>query len=209
VRRLTLPNITKPGRDDSAGLSSGDSTMFTMDQARARFEERFPELQSKAKAYFDDYRPEAKDEAVANSLFLAWHHFVSLVKRGKADDALLTSAFYYSCRQIRSGRMMKTVKASKFRDLFDHERRNGHAIVCGLNLDAFVSERDSIPDVVSFRIDVPAWLNSLTEHQRKRAMELAEGSTTKELAERWHVSPADVSLYRRQLNESYERFMNR
>jgi hypothetical protein len=180
-----------------------------MESARARFEERFPELQSKAKDYFDDSWPEAKDEAVANSLFLTWHHFVSLVKRGKADDALLTSAFYYSCRQTRSGRMMKTVKASKFRDLFDHERRHGHAIVCGINLDAFVSPRDTIPDVVSFRIDTPAWLDSLTEHQRQRAMELAEGTSTKELAQRWRVSAAAVSLYRRQLNESYERFMNR
>jgi hypothetical protein len=189
--------------------SSGDSIMFSMSEARARFEERFPELQSKAKAYFDDYRPEAKDEAVANSLFLTWHHWVSLVKNGKADDTLLTSTIYYSCRQTRSGRMMKTVKASKFRDLFDHERRNGHAIVCGINLDAFVSERDTIPNIVAFKIDVPAWLDSLTENQRQRAMELAEGTSTKELAQRWNVSAPAVSFYRRQLNESYERFMNR
>jgi hypothetical protein len=209
VHRLTLPTITNPGRTDPAGLSSGDLTMFTMDQARARFEERFRELQSKAKAYFDDYRSEAKDEAVANSLFLTWHHFVALVKRGKADDTLLTSAFYYSCRQTRSGRMMKTVKASKFRDLFDHERRNGHAIVCGINLDAFVSERNTIPDIVSFRLDTPAWLDTLSGNQRQRAMELADGTSTKELAERWKVSAAAVSLYRRQLNESYQRFMNR
>ena len=60
--------------------------MFTMTEARARFETRFPELQSKAKAYFADYKPEAKDEAVANSLFLTWHHFVSLIEKGKADD---------------------------------------------------------------------------------------------------------------------------
>jgi hypothetical protein len=183
--------------------------MFSMDQARSRFEERFPELQSKAKAYFDDYRPEAKDEAVANSLFLAWHHYVSLVKKGKADDALLTSAFYFSCRQTRSGRMMKTVKASKFRDLFDLARRNGRSIVCGVDLDGFISERDPIPDIVSFRLDTPAWLDSLTEHQRQRAMELAEGTSTSELAKRWNVSPGAVSLYRRQLNENYQRFMSR
>jgi hypothetical protein len=183
--------------------------MFTMDQARTRFEERFSELQNKAKAYFNDCRPEARDEAVANSLFLTWHHFVALVRNGKADDTLLTSTFYYSCRQTRSGRMMKTVKGSRFRDLFDHERRNGHAIVCGLDLDAFVAERDTIPDIVSFRIDTPAWLDSLTETQRRRALDLAEGTSTKELAQRWNVSAPAVSFYRRQLNESYERFMNR
>ena len=37
--------------------------MFTLDQARSRFEERFPEFQNKARAYFADYKPEAKDRA--------------------------------------------------------------------------------------------------------------------------------------------------
>ena len=41
--------------------------MFTLTEARERFEERFPEFQNKAKAYFQDYKPEAKDEAVANA----------------------------------------------------------------------------------------------------------------------------------------------
>jgi hypothetical protein len=168
-----------------------------------------PELQSKAKAYFDDYRPEAKDEAVANSLFLAWHHFVSLAKKGKADDQLLTRSFYFACRQSRSGRLMRTVKGSKFRELWDHAGNTGHAIVCGIDLDAFISQRDRIPDIVSFRLDTPAWLASLPENQRQRAMELAEGTSTKELADRWGVSAAAVSNSRRQLNESYERFMNR
>src|SRR5262249_8535627 len=54
--------------------------MFTLTQARARFEARFPELQSKARAYFADCKPEAKDESVANSLFLTWHHFTALIK---------------------------------------------------------------------------------------------------------------------------------
>ena len=68
----TIPVGTNP-----TGLSSGDLTMLTMTEARERFEARFPEFQNKAKAYFHEYKPEAKDEAVANSLFLTWHHFVS------------------------------------------------------------------------------------------------------------------------------------
>jgi hypothetical protein len=34
-----------------------------------------------------------------------------------------------------------------------------------VNLDAFISERNAIPDIVSFRLDTPAWLDSLTENQ--------------------------------------------
>src|SRR5262245_18478716 len=83
---------------------------FTPAQARARFEERFPEFRNKARAYFSDCMPEAKDEAIANSLFLTWVNFTALVKNGRADDRLLTSVFYFACRQTRSGRMMRAVR---------------------------------------------------------------------------------------------------
>ena len=104
--------------------------------------------------------------------------------------------------------MMRAVKASKSRELWDHACKTGEAIVTGIDLDAYVSKRSTVLDIVSFRIDTQAWLESLTENQRQRAMDLAEGYGTKELAMRWNVSAPAVSLYRRQLNESYERFMN-
>ena len=103
---------------------------------------------------------------------------------------------------------MRTVRGSKFRELWDRERKNGHAIVTGLDFDAYVSKRNTIPDIVSFRVDTQAWLDSLTEAQRERALDLADGTRTGELAQRWGVSPCAVSLYRRQLNQSYERFMS-
>lgn len=182
--------------------------MFAMSEARSRFEDRFPVFQNKVRKCFRDYKPEARDEAVANSFFLTWHCTVSLVNSGKADDDMLTSTFWFSCRQTRSGRMMRTVKASKSRELWDLARKNGHAIVTAVDFDAYVSTRNAVPDIVAFRLDTAAWLESLTDHQRQRALDLADGSSTKELAERWKVSPAAVSLYRRQLNQSYERFMN-
>ena len=182
--------------------------MFTMTEARARFEERFPELQNKARAYFEGFKPEAKDEAIANSMFLTWHHFTALIKKGKADDALLTSAFYFSMRQTRSGRMMRTVRYGHSRELFDHARKGGETIVSGINLDAYVGRRTGVLDTVAFRLDTRAWLDSLTDHQRSRAIDLAEGRSTSECAGRWNVSEAAVSLYRRQLNRSYERFMS-
>jgi hypothetical protein len=183
--------------------------MFTMTEARARFEERFPEFRNKARAYFADFTPEAKDEAIANSLFLTWHHFTTLIRKGKADDAFLTSTFYYAMRQTRCGRVMKTVKHGHFREVFDYARRGGHVIVRGVDLDDYVSRRNAVPDIVSFRLDTQAWLDFLTEHQRSRAIELSEGCSTQECARRWGVSEAAVSLYRRQLNRSYARFMSR
>jgi hypothetical protein len=191
----------------NGALRSAGQTMFDLTSARNRFEDRFPELQYKARSYFRLCSPEARDEAVANSLFLTWYHFVALVRRGKANDAMLTSSLYFACRQTGSGRMMRTVKASKSRELWDHARKTGHAIVTGVDLDAYISKRTAVPDVVAFRVDTKAWLDSLTEKQRRRALDLAEGDGTNELAMRWKVSAPAVSYYRRQLNESYNRFI--
>jgi len=76
-------------------------------------------------------------------------------------------------------------------------------------LAAVDNRRTTVLDIVAFKVDTRAWLESLTEEQRQRAIDLAEGHSTQECARRWNVSEPAVSLYRRQLNRSYERFMAR
>jgi hypothetical protein len=174
-----------------------------LETARARFSERYLELRNKARAYFRDYTPEARDEAVSNSLYLTWHNFVPLVERGKADDALLTSTFYYSCRATRSGRVMRAVKHSKFRELWSHMERD----MRGLDLDSFVHERDSVPDIVSFRLDTPAWLDSLSDVDHERVMALATGDKSKDIAREFGLSEASISQWRRKYHDSYVAFM--
>jgi hypothetical protein len=175
--------------------------------AGAGFECRFRELQAKARHYFEDFTPEAKDEAQANLLFLRWRGFHALVGKGLANDALLRSTFYFSCRQTRSRRTMRGKKGSKSREVFG--RKGGEPVISGINVDPYVGKRHTVLDTVALRIDTTTWLESLTEKQRRRALQLSEGNATSELAGRWHVSPVAVSVYRRQLHESYERFIGR
>ena len=181
--------------------------MDTMTQARARFEERFPEFQNKARVFFAYYKPEAKDEAVANSLFLTWHHVHRLVQRGKANDRLMTNAFYFSCHQTRSGRMLRAVRHCHSREVFDQARMGRSAVVRGLDLDDYAAKKTAIPDRVAFRMDTRAWLDSLTENQRQRLQDLAAGHSPSECARRWNVSRPAVSICRRSLLKSFERFM--
>jgi hypothetical protein len=180
-----------------------DNRVPCIEDARARFSDRFPELQSKAKAYFRDYTPEAKDEAIAAVLFLTWHYFLALVKKGRGDDSLLTSAFHFSCRQTRCGRKLRTVKHDHSRELFDRV-----PVANGINLDAYVSRRTNVADVVAFRVDTQTWLHSLTDQQQRRATELSEGYSTGECARRWGVTPGAVSICRQQLHRSYRRFVD-
>jgi hypothetical protein len=186
---------------------SNDQTM-TLEQAQGRFQERYPEFRHKALHYFRDYTPEAKLEAVTNVMFLTWNYVSALVKRGKATDRLMLSTFCYGLKQTRAGRVTKTVKHSHSRELFDHEKRNGRAIVRGLHLAYFIASEQDVPTVVSFRVDTPAWLASLSDRDRKRALDLSTGAKACDLAKRWGCSQALVSDVRRQLAKSYAEFMH-
>jgi hypothetical protein len=186
-----------------AANGSTDNRVPGIEAARARFSDRFAELQAKAKVYFRDYKPEAQDEAVAKVFFLTWHYFLALVKRGRNDDSLLTSAFYFSCRQTRCGRKLRTIKHDHSRELFDHA-----PVVTGINLDAYVSRHTNVADIVAFRLDTRTWFDSLPDRQQRRAIELSEGYTTGECARRWGVTPGAVSICRQQLNQSYRQFID-
>ena len=49
--------------------------MFTHDRSPRSVSKSGFRVPEKARAYFQDFKPEAKDEAIANSLFLTWNHF--------------------------------------------------------------------------------------------------------------------------------------
>jgi hypothetical protein len=183
--------------------------IMTLAQARDRFSDRYSKLWSTGCKYFRDYLPEARQEAVTNAMALAWTNFCLLVSRGMATDKLLTSTFHFALKQTRAGRMTKVVKHSRFRELFDHERRTGHAIVRGLNWELFVDPRDDVPTIVSFKVDTPAWIDSLPDIQRKRALDLATGASGKDLAKRWNCSAPRVTQIRNELAKSYHDFMSK
>ena len=180
---------------------------LTIAAARERFANRFAEFRNKGLHFFKywGYGLESRDEAVSAALFLTWRCATRLVRAGKLTDDTLTSAFYYSCKKVRSGHALRS---SHFPDLFESPRFGQPPIVNGgLNLDAYASDQTPIPDLVSFRLDTPEWLDSLTPRQRARAVYLASGATTKDCAREWGITTQAVSTYRRQLNASYRRFL--
>ena len=179
-------------------------TMYTLKEAQDRVTERWPELWNKARAHFHEYSPDAREEAADNAMYLTWHNLASMIEQDRCDDAMITTTFNYSLRATRSGRVMKAVHGSKFREIFSHHT----CIHAGLAINAFISAKDDVPDIVSFRIDTPAWLDSLPETQRQRAIDMSDGSDTKELAQRWGVSPGAVSQTRQTLAKSYAKFMH-
>ena len=63
-----------------------------------------------------------------------------------------------------------------------------------------------VPDIVAFRCDFPAWLNTLSRRDRRIAEILALGHRTREVAKRFDVSAGRISQLRRELAESWREF---
>ncbi len=58
----------------------------------------------------------------------------------------------------------------------------------------------------AFRIDFPAFLESLTDRDRRVAEDMMSGDTTLDLAARHRVSPARISQLRREFKDDWEAF---
>jgi hypothetical protein len=71
----------------------------------------------------------------------------------------------------------------------------------GLNLNHFIGRSASIPDAVAFRVDIPEFLSTLRERDRRIAPDLAVGEGTKDVARKYGVSAPAISQFRTRFRE--------
>ncbi len=181
--------------------------MPSFETLRAAFTALLPELERMAGAQFRHLDPDAREEAVQNTLALAWHSYLSLIRQGRGDDpALIRSVLWYSVKQTKAGRALPTGDAAKPKDVFVYAKR-GCAAFERVDLRAFVNDQTPIPDAVSFRVDFPAFLATLGDRQREITLDLMDGMGTGECAARHGVTPARISQTRALIAEKYAEFV--
>jgi len=66
--------------------------------------------------------------------------------------------------------------------------------------------RSPVPDQVAFRLDFPAWVNTLSDRDRRVVGDLMAGERTLDVAAKYGLSPARVSQLRREFMEGWARF---
>lgn len=164
----------------------------------------FHNLGSEAKA-------EAIQEAVANCFVAYWR----LVQQGREGLAFATVLARYAVAQVRTGRQVggrlniKDVSSaySQYHKRFNLQRLDRFDTREGCWREAVVEDhRTPILDQVCFRIDFPAWLESLPPRDRNIARALAAGERTTDVARRFGVSLARISQLRRKLERSWLAF---
>jgi hypothetical protein len=188
------------------------------DQQNDQFLDMLPRICSQARRAFRQLRPEHKDELVQEVLANAYCQFIRLVRRGKADVAYATPLANFAIRQVIAGR--RVADKPRLRDVLSPQARSVDGIVVE-RLDRFdkqecewrqvlVEDRHATPaDIAAARIDVAAWLRSLSQRNRRIAKILAMGETTTDVARRFNLSRPRVSQLREELKTSWEKFHER
>ena len=175
-----------------------------------------PKIVRHARIAFRHLNPEAKQEAVQNVVCNTWAAFVGLARRGKLDLAYPTVLAKFGVAQTKDFRvvgghlditdaMSKYCQAKKGVQVERLDKFNEQDDAWE---EAVVEDRTAGPaDIARTRIDFSDWLASLNRRDRRIALKLAEGEKTGDVAKRFKVSAGRISQLRRELMESWQRFV--
>lgn len=181
----------------------------------AQFISLLPAIRRQARVAFRGESAERRGELVAEVIANCWVAFRRLVERGLAQVAYPTPLARFAIRQVRDGRRVgaqlnvrdvlsdycqrhKRVQVERI-DVQDEPDAGWRAIV--------VEDRRATPaDTAAARIDIAAWLATLSDRERELAQTLASGETTSGAAATFRITAARVSQLRRELQDAWERF---
>jgi hypothetical protein len=202
------------------------STAFVPDldvrQAQEAFVQMLPAIQSRAGTTFRHLNPEAKEEAVAETLALCWQNHVQCALRGKAVGA--SSLAHYAMLGVKSGRSLNGRNSTDV--LAPRTRLLGRVTVESLDSppnasdtdDGWWDRSDMLEDRrtleqpferVRIKHDYGAFLAlpEVTQQERRVFELLAEGWGTGEMAKELRVSSPRVCQIKGAIGLKLDRFM--
>ena len=181
------------------------------------FMQMLPVIHAYARGAFAHLNPEARQDMIQEVVANALVAYVRLYQQGRVALAYPTVLARYGVAQVRDGR--KVGCKLNIRDPLSRycQKRKGVVVE---RLDVFDEEENAwaeavvqdtrtatVPDIVSFRCDFPAWLETLRHRDRRIAETLALGHRTQDVARRFQVSEGRVSQLRRELAVSWKAFV--
>ncbi|MCI0331934.1 MAG: hypothetical protein L0228_01755 [Planctomycetes bacterium] len=174
-----------------------------------------PKILDCARAAFRDMLPEAREEAVEETVARALTAYVRLVELNKTSVAHPSVLARYAIAQVRSGRQVGG--HLNCRDVLSSyaQAKNGIRIE---HLDRFVEQngewkealvedrRAGPAETAAARIDVDTWLRSLSKRNRRIAVLLAKGEATSAVAKRFGLTAGRISQKRQEFHSSWRSF---
>ena len=167
----------------------------------------YPEIQRKLRCIFSKLDGASREEAVGEATAHSLLSYRRLHRRGRAQFATAATLAYYSARQIKQGRpavgrMNRNEPLARYAQLIGNF---GTEPGQWIN-DLIDSRRTPILDQVATKMDLSAWLTTLSSRLRKFVAEFAAGCTTSEVARKFGLIAGRVSQIRRELDSSWSDF---
>jgi DNA-directed RNA polymerase specialized sigma24 family protein len=210
--------------------SSQSRRVSANDAPHARFLVLLPRIERHARIYFRHLRcPVRREDAVQETLCLAWKWFRRLLERGKDATAFPMAFAVLAAKVVKCGR--RICGQAKAKDVLNEHTQKRHgfqvetlpsstcrfqehplsAIHGQQEMDEFEERlRDNtvspVPDQAAFRIDFPAWLQTLTARERRLIRAMIRNERTRDLAKQFELSPARISQLRREFHDDWNRF---
>jgi hypothetical protein len=203
---VTAPRQRQAGRPLPPGLEA----------LQAHFLAILPRIERHARCYFRDRGADRREDAVAETVALAWRWFVRLAERGKDARRFPSVLAMFAARAVRGGRRVCGMEAGK--DVLSGlaQQRHGFRVEKLPDLSTLSANplkealadntQSPVPEQVAFRLDFPAWMRTRTERDRRIIDDMMTGERTFTLADRFGISPARVSQLRREFCEDWRRF---
>jgi DNA-directed RNA polymerase specialized sigma24 family protein len=168
-----------------------------------------PRISRHARFYFRYLkRKHDHEEAVAESVALAWKWYLRLLQQGKHPDEFVSAIATYATRAVKSGRRLCGQERAK--DILSRraQTRRGFAVsrfpefstLTGNALGEALHDNATtpVPDQVSFRIDFPEWLATRSRRDRELIGRLITGERCLDAAHRFGISPSRITQLRRE-----------
>ena len=176
---------------------------------QAPFLALLPAIQRHAHRELKTVRSSEREEALQAAVAYAAVAFARLVELNKAHLAYAAPLAHYGLKHYRAGRLVGG--RANCRDVGSRrcQRRRGYVIESLEDWKEILAEtrRTSPAELAALRVDFGDWLRTLSPRNRKLAKALALGEETRAVAKMFRVTAGRVSQLRRELYESWQRFL--
>jgi hypothetical protein len=194
-----------------------------------RFLVLLPRIELHARVYFRFMKPDRKEEAVAETVALAWHWFLRLTARGKDVTQFVSALASYAARAVLSGRRLCGQLPA--RDVLSEAAQRRHAFTVQAlpqstrhpfeevyttvqgqrhidTLEEMLHDNTVTPppDQAAFRIDFASWRGTRTERDRRLMADLMVGERTGHVSRKYGITAGRVSQLRREFHDDWVRF---
>jgi len=195
-------------------LTSDNATSTTEPAWHAGFLVLLPALFDQVRFAFRAMQPEARQDAVQESLANAAVAYARLHERGKADIAYATPLARYAVRQYRAGRRVGSELNRN--DVMSKNCQKYHGVrverldrrdPSGAWKEILVEDKTCTPaETAIARIDFGDWLSRLCQRDRGIATTLAAGETGRNTAKLYGISDGRVTQLRGELKRNWQVF---